>query len=68
MGKPCVAVPLKPGGMLLFDGLLPHGTPTNFSTKRRKAVQYHYAGISVVKSSPEARLAVFGSEGKDVEC
>ena len=68
MGKPCVAVPLKPGGVLLFDGLLPHGTPTNHSVERRKAVQYHYAPASAVKGSLEARLAVFGSEGKDVEC
>ncbi len=68
MGKPCVAVPLKPGGLLLFDGLLPHGTPTNHSRERRKAVQYHYAGESAVAASTEYRLSVFGSEGKDVEC
>lgn len=68
MGKPCVAVPLKPGGLLLFDGLLPHGTPTNFSPHRRKALQFHYAGLSCAKTSTDERLAVFGSEGKDVSC
>ncbi len=68
MGKPCVAVPLKPGGLLLFDGLLPHGTPTNYSAQRRKALQYHYAGVSARKWTTNERLAVFGSEGKDVEC
>ncbi|MCC5805846.1 MAG: phytanoyl-CoA dioxygenase family protein [Opitutales bacterium] len=68
MGKPCVAVPLKPGGLLLFDGLLPHGTPTNFSPHRRKALQFHYAGISCGQTSTDERLAVFGSEGKDVTC
>lgn len=68
MGKPCVAVPLKPGGALFFDSLLPHGTPSNQSAKRRKALQFHYAGLSAGKCSEEERLAVFGSEGKEVEC
>ncbi len=68
MGKPCVAVPLRPGGVLFFDSLLPHGTPANRSDQRRKAVQYHYAGVSAQPCGEEERLAVFGSEGKDVEC
>lgn len=68
IGQPCVAAPLKPGGLLLFDGLLPHGTPTNFSNSRRRALQFHYAGISAKKTSMEERLAHFGSEGKDVTC
>lgn len=63
-----VAVPLKPGGLVLFDGLLPHGTPTNFSPKRRRAVQYHYHNASAKKTSTADRLAIFGSEGKDVSC
>jgi phytanoyl-CoA hydroxylase len=68
MGKACVAVPLKPGGVLIFDGLLPHGTPTNHSDKRRKALQYHYAGKSAEKTDEAYRLSMFGTEGKDVEC
>ncbi len=68
MGKPSVAVPLRPGGALFFDGLLPHGTPTNYSPHRRKALQFHYAGASCGKTSTAERLAVFGSEGKDVTC
>lgn len=68
MGKPCVAVPLKPGGILLFDGLLPHGTPSNHSSERRKALQFHYFAENT-QAVPEAeRLATFGSEGKNVEC
>jgi phytanoyl-CoA hydroxylase len=63
-----VAVPLKPGGLVLFDGLLPHGTPTNFSPTRRRAVQYHYHNASAQKTSREARMAIFGTEGKDVTC
>lgn len=64
-----VAVPLKPGGILLFDGLLHHGTPPSQSTKRRRAVQYHYRPASVQQyGDSEERLKVFGPEGKDVYC
>ena len=63
-----VAVPLRPGGLMLFDGLLPHGTPNNQSEKRRRALQYHYTGQSMKKWSKEERMAIFGSEGKDVSC
>lgn len=68
LGQTCIAAPLKPGGMLLFDALLPHGTPLNQSGMRRRAVQYHYAPQSARKGDPEERLAVFGSEGKNVSC
>ena len=63
-----VAVPLKPGGCLLFSSLIHHGTPTNVSTRRRRAVQYHYRPQSAPKTSVEERLAIFGEEGKDVTC
>jgi len=63
-----IAVPLRPGGLMLFDGLLPHGTPTNHSPKRRRAVQFHYRPASAQKTTTEERLAVFGSEGKNVTC
>ena len=63
-----VAVPLKPGGMLLFHGLLHHGTPPTRSEKRRRALQFHYKPASIEMVNPKDRLAVFGSEGKDVTC
>ena len=63
-----VAVPLKPGGCLLFHSLIHHGTPTNNSRQRRRAVQYHYKPASAPKISKEERLSVFGEEGKDVTC
>jgi len=65
----CMAVPLKPGSCLLFDGLLHHGTPPSQSDKRRRAVQYHYkpASVAMLDDSAE-RLRVFGEEGKDVYC
>jgi ectoine hydroxylase-related dioxygenase (phytanoyl-CoA dioxygenase family) len=66
--RQAVAAPLQPGGLLLFDGLCQHGTPHNPTSERRRAVQFHYAPASAAKGSEEERLAVFGSEGKDVEC
>jgi phytanoyl-CoA hydroxylase len=67
-GKPCIAAPLKPGGLLFFDGLLVHGTPHNNSSQRRRALQFHYHRQVFPKVSNAARLAVFGEEGKTVTC
>lgn len=63
-----LSVPLKPGGCLLFHGLLHHGTPPSRSPLRRRALQFHYKPESVARTNDEERLAVFGSEGKDVTC
>ncbi|MEP7269955.1 MAG: phytanoyl-CoA dioxygenase family protein [Acidobacteriota bacterium] len=63
-----VAVPLEPGGCLLFDSFLPHGTPTNHTRQGREAVQFHYMPAGTQKCQTEERLAVFGSQGKDVSC
>lgn len=68
LGKQCIAAPLKPGGLLLFDGLLVHGTPHNNSNLRRRAVQFHYHAERFPKVSNEDRMAVYGDEGKDVTC
>jgi phytanoyl-CoA hydroxylase len=63
-----VAVPLKPGGMLIFSGLLHHGTPPNFSTKRRRALQIHYAPESAAKMSPKEYKRMFTNEMTGAEC
>ena len=68
LGRRSLAVPLKPGGLLLFDGLMPHGTPHNSSAIRRRAVQFHYVPKNVRPITEEERLRVFGSEGKGVTC
>ncbi len=68
MGTKSVAVPLKPGGLLFFDGMLPHGTPHNSSPKRRRALQFHYLPEGVTKIGSEERLKNFGGEGKNVTC
>lgn len=64
----CLAVPLKPGGVLFFDSFLPHGTPTNHTNMRRRAIQLHFKPDSAARIEAAARLAIWGSEGKDVEC
>ena len=65
---PVVSVPLSTGDLLLFDGKLPHGTPTNGSDTQRWAVQYHYIPSTVTKVDKSVRLAAFGADGKDVYC
>jgi phytanoyl-CoA hydroxylase len=67
-GAARVAIQMKAGDVLLFDSKLPHGTPTNQTSHQRFAVQFHFAPRSAVNINDEARMAVFGSEGKDVRC
>jgi ectoine hydroxylase-related dioxygenase (phytanoyl-CoA dioxygenase family) len=55
-----VAVPLPPGGLLLFDGLLQHGTPTNLTRTRRRALQFHYTVDAAVSTSDDEHRATFG--------
>jgi len=68
MGTKSVAVPLKPGGLLFFDGMLPHGTPHNSSPTRRRALQFHYLPEGVAKIGSEERIKHFGGEGQNVTC
>ena len=63
-----LAVPLEPGGCLFFSSLMQHGTAPNTSDQRRRAVQFHYRPAGAELTSLEERMAVFGSEGKDVTC
>jgi phytanoyl-CoA hydroxylase len=67
-GRNCVAVPLEPGGCLFFDGLLPHGTPPNHSSQRRRALQFHYRPASATPTSREERMAVFGGDERGISC
>jgi phytanoyl-CoA hydroxylase len=61
-------VPLKPGGMLFFCGLLHHGTPPNLSNQRRRALQFHYGTDSAVKMTPEEYKMVFTNRMTKAEC
>ena len=61
-------VPLKPGGCLFWHGLTHHGSPANQSEQRRRALQFHYKPASSGEVTTQERLAVYGSDGKDVDC
>ncbi len=63
-----VATPLKAGGCLIFDGLIPHGTPHNTTNTRRRALQFHYVAKGTPRTTTEERMGIFGSEGRDVSC
>ena len=53
------SIPLQPGDCLLWDGLLFHGSQPNRSTRRRRALQFHYKPLSVPWISKETRLKTF---------
>lgn len=63
-----VAVPLPPGGCLIFDSYIPHGTPSNFTATRRRALQFHYAPADAQKITAEERVAIWGGEANNVAC
>ena len=63
-----VCVPLQPGSFVIFNCLVPHGTPTNKSNSHRRAIQLHYAPPRVPKLPESFRLEHFGAEGKNVTC
>ena len=63
-GGPCVSVPLRRGGAVIFNGLSPHGTPPNVSaSSTRRAVQFHYhAGARRI--TDEERFEIFGGAAR----
>jgi phytanoyl-CoA hydroxylase len=63
-----VIVPLAPGGVLLFHGMTVHGTPPNFSEKRRRSLQFHYAPEAAAKMSPKEYKRWFTNEMTKAEC
>lgn len=71
-GDDVVAVPLPAGGLVLFDGMIPHGTPTNkTSQQRRRALQFHWikrGAETVGPDEPGGRAAVFGGAANKLSC
>ena len=63
-----LAVPMTVGDIMLFDGKLPHGTPTNRTDQQRWALQFHYIPRDAREVDEARRLDSFGSEGKDITC
>jgi len=53
------AAPLQPGGLVMFDSFIPHGTPSNYTTQRRRALQFHYTTVEVPKITAEERIAIW---------
>jgi len=68
IGRRSVAFPLEPGDGMFFDGLLPHGTPSNSSSQRRRALQFHYMDQQAQPADQAERLAIFGGEGAGATC
>lgn len=63
-----VTVPLDPGGCLFWHGLTHHGSPTNRSPYRRRALQYHYRPQCAVALTTAERLATYGGDQLGATC
>jgi len=63
-----VMVPLAPGGVLFFGGLVHHGTPPNRSPSRRWALQFHYASVHSRKADPLEHRSAFVDRLGDAAC
>ena len=63
-----IAIPLAPGGVLFFSGLIHHGTPPNYSSDTRHAVQFHYAAANCRQMSMEEHAALFNEGGLYAGC
>jgi phytanoyl-CoA hydroxylase len=67
-GHKCLSVPLKRGGCLFFSSLLPHGTPTNKTDSRRRALQFHYVHEDIGTLDPDLHKGLFGGEYVGQSC
>lgn len=63
-----VVVPLKPGGVLFFSGLIHHGTPPNVSGDRRRALQFHYAAANCRNMTFKEHAELFNEGGAYAGC
>jgi phytanoyl-CoA hydroxylase len=63
-----IAIPLGPGGVLFFSGLLHHGTPPNYTPERRRALQFHYAAATCRHMTYEEHAALFNEGGLYAGC
>ncbi|MEZ5278436.1 MAG: phytanoyl-CoA dioxygenase family protein [Opitutaceae bacterium] len=64
-----VPIELPPGGLMIFDGLLPHETPANRSTLRRRALQFHYRSAATQVVPREEYMKKFtGPDGIFIGC
>jgi phytanoyl-CoA hydroxylase len=62
-------VELPAGGGMIFNGLLPHQSPPNGTSKRRRALQFHYHGAHCRRvSEEEYDLAFADEDGTPASC
>ncbi len=54
-----IAAPLQPCGLVIFDSYIPHGTPSNYTAQRRRALQFHYTAAAVPKITAAERVALW---------
>ena len=54
-----VRLPMDPGDVLIFHGLIHHYTAANRSNQRRRALQFHYHQVGLEWISLEAHRALF---------
>jgi phytanoyl-CoA hydroxylase len=62
------SIPLRPGGVLFFSGLLHHGTPPNHTPRRRRALQFHYVAANCTKMTIQQHGELFGEGGLYAGC
>jgi phytanoyl-CoA hydroxylase len=63
-----VPIPLQPGGVLFFSGLLQHGTPPNMTAHRRRALQFHYAAANCTRMTIDQHGELFNVGGVYAGC
>ena len=64
-----VPIELKAGGVIFFSALLPHQTPANSSSARRRALQFQYRGTTAYQVSPQEFGRVFAeADGTPASC
>lgn len=64
-----VPIELKAGGALFFSSMLPHETPLNRSSQRRRAVQFHYRSADNKLIPKEKYYSIFKeSDGTPATC
>jgi phytanoyl-CoA hydroxylase len=64
-----VPLPMKAGGVMFFSAMLPHQTPPNQTSGRRRALQLQYRGVSTVEVSKEEFGKVFAeADGTPASC
>jgi len=64
-----VPVPLKAGGVMFFSAMLPHQTPPNQTSERRRALQFQYRGVTTEQVSKEEFGKVFAeADGTPASC